>query len=55
LQLSDKTDDTYLRAWVLFIVAWDYLNRGLAQEARRCADQLNCRAIMPIRELPEWA
>jgi len=40
LQLSDKTDDTYLRAWVLFILAWDYFNRGLTREARQYADRL---------------
>jgi len=40
LQLSDKTDDTYLRAWVLFTIAWDYINRGLTREARQYAERL---------------
>src|SRR5206468_11264142 len=40
VQLSDKTDDSYLRAWVLFILAWDYLMRGLTREARQYGDRL---------------
>jgi tetratricopeptide (TPR) repeat protein len=40
LQLSGRTDDTYLRTWVLFVIAWDYINRGLTRQARHYADRL---------------
>ncbi|MBR0939470.1 AAA family ATPase [Bradyrhizobium jicamae] len=40
LQLSDRTGDSYLRTWVLFTIAWDYINRGLTREARSYAERV---------------
>jgi hypothetical protein len=40
LRLSDRAGDTYLRTWVLFTIAWDYLNRGLTREARDYAERV---------------
>jgi hypothetical protein len=40
VQLSDRAGDIYLRTWVLFTIAWDYINRGLTREARHYAERV---------------
>jgi class 3 adenylate cyclase len=40
LELSERTDDSYLRTWVMFTIAWDYINRGLTREARQYGEQI---------------